>query len=332
MGELSHDYYTLPTASAPVSDNVFGADKPPEVEAERTQFDSTAVDTKVKLRDAAMQTERDIRSGYARHTAEQRKINCGSARPPVYAPACREWTPPVPWSFAWDSWRGWYIKGSLWVATDDKVPPPTAVHGNLKPQYDAPINAAGQRALIDGHMTALGAKHGYTPGQRPIYSNAAYTDAWDKARAKLGTDSMLVRRRGLDPLIFGEHKIGCLEGTDEGVAACRALKKCHYCSAYFMPNHNKAKFCNDAHRQRYYHNGPMEPRLWCDGLDTGTAPVTVEIIPTHEAVCSSRSSDACTCGMRRTGRIGEFVTISRKSDAKTVSFKPNPEYAEPLAA
>lgn len=57
---------------------------------ERSQFDSTEADIKVKRREAQTQAERKITSGHAQHAAEQRKINCGSTRPPVYVPAQHE--------------------------------------------------------------------------------------------------------------------------------------------------------------------------------------------------------------------------------------------------
>jgi hypothetical protein len=355
---------------------------------ERSQFDSTAADTKAKLRDASMRAERKITSGHAQHAAEQKKINCGSKRPDpwieaqhepdclwrqdavdpgAYGPArdvctcgpiCdwpqddgygphegrilrhRWWvrTPSAdPWRrFVWDFWRGWYIKDSRWIATADKIPPPKAVHGTLEPQYDAPISSGGQAAAMRKHMTALGALHGATPGRRPIYSNAAYMDAWSAARARLKTP------------VWCDHLIGCLEGTDEGVAACRASKKCHYCGAYFVANHGKAKFCSDAHRQRYHHNGPMErPIFECEGLDPPprwVTPTLVDIGSPHDELCQNRRRrgvdadgvevllDGCFCGMRRTGRVGEFVTIRTIRDAKTRPVYTKTEDAQPMAA
>jgi hypothetical protein len=274
-----------------------------------------------------------------------------------------------PWRrFVWDSWRGWYVSDDgRWVATDDKIPSPVADHGDLKPKYDAPISSGGQATAMRKHMSALGALDGSASGfisnssvsgplcwpvrdrngkivhhgAGPIYDGKHYTEAWDTARAKLGIDSMLVRRRYLGPLVcWGERLIGCLEGTDEGIAACRASKKCHYCGAYFVAKHGKAKFCNDAHRQRYHHNkGPMErPVFRCDELAPTlrwATPTLVDLGSPHDVRCLWRrkaiaetSLDFCTCSMT----FEKAVTIRRQSKAETPAMSAKYEDGQAMAA
>jgi hypothetical protein len=140
-------------------------------------------------------------------------------------------------------------------------------------------------------------------------------------------------------IIFDERLIGCLEGTDEGIAACRASKKCGYCGTYFLPKHGKAKFCSDAHRQRYHHNGAMErPVFRCDELAPPlrwATPTLVDLGSPHDVRCLWRRKaiaetfrDFCTCGMT----FEKAVTIRIRFGAKNRSIYSKYEGGKAMAA
>jgi hypothetical protein len=346
-------------AELPESDTAFGATKEPE-----QRNDTAAVDIKAKGIERDQQAARAISFDQGRHAAESIKLTpkyerpaprvelqhepgClwrpGATDPDAYGPpsdvcTCGPWPvamPSTPWSFAWDTWQSWYVQGSWWVDdTDDKIPPRKAVHGTADRRSRAlEVGTEGaQRSQIEYRMAALGASHGATPSQRPIYNDAGYNEA---SRSKLGIDSMLVWRSYLGPLVWGEHLIDCLEGTDEGIAACRASKKCHYCGAYFVAKHGKAKFCSDAHRQRFHHNGAIErPRLRCDEIfEIPKAPVAIPVrVPSHDTLCKSRREAAgdhiCTCGMK----WEKAVTIRLRLGAKKPEILPKYKGGQPMAA
>jgi hypothetical protein len=116
-----------------------------------------------------------------------------------------------------------------------------------------------------------------------------------------------------------------------------SAKQCAYCRSSFIPERSTKRFCCDAHKQRHHHNGAMErPVFRCDGWKTWTTPVIFEVFHEHDALCQNRSKslprDICTCGMRRTGRVGEFVTVRKISDAKTTTFEAKPEDVKQMAA
>jgi hypothetical protein len=186
------------------------------------------------------------------------------------------------------------------------VPPvPTqAVHGAADRRsrtLDAGTEAE-QRAQIAYRKAALGAKHGAISGT----------------------------------LVWGEHLIGCLEGTDEGIAACRASKKCGYCGAYFLPKHGKQKFCSNAHRQRHHHDkGPMErPVFMCDEIfEIPKAPVAIPVpVPSHDMLCKSRCKAVghyiCTCVMS----FEDAVTIKRRFGATNHPIHSKYEGGQAMAA
>jgi hypothetical protein len=150
---------------------------------------------------------------------------------------------------------------------------------------------AVQRRQIEHRRAALGAKHGATPGQRPVYSEhqrygAAYVTAWETARGTLN---------------YRYAK------TDESLTALLdSTKLCEWCRSSFLPERSTKRFCCDEHRVYASRDKVYQrPVFRCDSWPAWTAPApVVDIGYSHDALCRNRRKaddpdrslrDLCTC-------------------------------------
>jgi hypothetical protein len=301
----------------PESDTAFGATKAPEIRNE-----TCAADIKILATERDQKAAREIGAGHVPLSkAGLKKFTLKNERPAIYAPAQHEpdclwrrddtctcgpvcewedghverwWVrlPSASWSFAWDTWKSWYIQGPLWVKTDDEIPPPKAVHGTA-----------------DRRSRALDVS----------------TEAEQRAQIAYRKKELVIKLGAIDAAL---------------TAMFDSAKQCAYCGSSFIPERSTKRFCCDAHKQRHHHNGAMErPIFRCEEFDPPlrwVTPTLVDLGSPHDEVCQNRSKsllrDICTCGMRRTGRVGEFVTVRKISDAKITTFEAKPEDVKQMAA
>jgi len=114
---------------------------------------------------------------------------------------------------------------------------------------------AGQDGQIRLRRELLGAEHGATSGQRPIYNEhigpggVAYLAAWTAARAKLNA-----RHATADALLSDLFD---------------SSKQCEWCSEWFVPERSTARFCED--RCRVYANR-WQPAVTLDSIQADKRP------------------------------------------------------------
>jgi hypothetical protein len=200
--------------------------------------------------------------------------------------------------------------GPWWV----RVPsvPAQAVHGTADQRSRAhDVSTAGeQRRQTEHRRRQIGELHGATPGQRPIYNDAAYMDAWNAARG-MSSDTLFAD-------LFGKRR------------------QCDHCCKWYGYERSTARYCSvdcrvNASRGAYR---KPEPVFRCDEIfEIPSAPIAIPArVPRHDQLCLARrdaiNDHVCSCNLTQE----ESVTLRLRIGAKNYRISPKCEDGQAMAA